>query len=447
MTTALKDLNMAEMNVSQLRAAIKDRYEESKAIEDKYPNGLTRDANHEDYEQVKTLLGDLDLLEDRLAPLEEASERKERITRNVNAYNRPAGGGHRHPEHDGGLAQFVVDPGQQFIDSESYQKALAEGIFNNNRNRVEFVVPMHKETNLLRWGAEQKAIITSGSAVGGALVFNDRRPGIVDLFQRQIVITDMIPRTPTTSDTIEYVREDTFTNSAAFTAEASATTGTSGTKPESALAYSTQTQAVKTLAHWIPVTNRMMADAPALRGLINARLLLGLDLAMESQIIDGDGAGENLTGILRTAGINIESAGSSNNVMDAIFKGRTQVMVTGLARPTGIVVHPNDWQDIRLSRENVASGTLGGYLMGPPNVAGPLTLWGLPVAEAIGIPQNTALVGDFAQGAMIFDREQGQIRTGLINDQFVRNMQTVLAELRMALIVFRPTAFTKVTGV
>jgi HK97 family phage major capsid protein len=446
-TTKLQDLNLAEMNVSQLRSAIKDRYEEAKAIEDRYPNGLTKEASAEDYEQAKSLLGELDVLEDRLLPLEEATARKERITGNVNAYNRSSGG-HRHAQADDVLAQqFMVDPGQQFIDSEAYKHAVETGLLNNNRNRVEFAVPMQKGTNLLQWGVQHKAIFTSGSAVGGPLVMNDVRPGMVDILQRQIVITDMIPRTPTESDTIEYVREDTFTNSAAFTAEASATTGTSGTKPESALAYSTQTAPVKTLAHWIPVTNRMMSDAPALRGLINARLLLGLDLALESQIIDGDGTGENLTGILRTAGINIESAGSSNNAMDAIFRGRTQVMVTGLARPTGIVIHPNDWQAIRLSRENAASATLGGYLMGPPNVAGPLTLWGLPVAEAIGIPENTSLVGDFAMGAMLFDREQGQIRTGLINDQFVRNMQTVLAELRLALVVFRPTAFAKVTGV
>jgi HK97 family phage major capsid protein len=80
-------------------------------------------------------------------------------------------------------------------------------------------------------------------------------------------------------------------------------------------------------------------------------------------------------------------------------------------------------------------------------VAGPLTVFGMPVVEALGAVENTALVGDFAMGAMIFDREQSQIRTGLINDQFVRNMQTVLAELRLALVVFRPSAFAKVTGI
>jgi hypothetical protein len=47
----------------------------------------------------------------------------------------------------------------------------------------------------------------------------------------------------------------------------------------------------------------------------------------------------------------------------------------------------------------------------------------------------------------LFDREQSAIRVGLIDDQFVRNMQTILAEGRWALVVQRPTVFTRVTGI
>jgi HK97 family phage major capsid protein len=63
------------------------------------------------------------------------------------------------------------------------------------------------------------------------------------------------------------------------------------------------------------------------------------------------------------------------------------------------------------------------------------------------MPENTLLTGDFQLGCMLFDREQAAIRVGTINDFFVRNMQVILAELRSALVVFRPTAFARVTGV
>ena len=121
--------------------------------------------------------------------------------------------------------------------------------------------------------------------------------GRAHIFQREINVLDLIPRLQTDSDMIEYVREDTFTNNAAMTAEATATTGTTGTKPESVLAFSSQTSPVRTLAHWIPVTNKTLSDAPQIRGIINSRLLLGLTLALETQILNGDGTGENFLGI------------------------------------------------------------------------------------------------------------------------------------------------------
>ena len=47
---------------------------------------------------------------------------------------------------------------------------------------------------------------------------------------------------------------------------------------------------------------------------------------------------------------------------------------------------------------------------------------------------------------MLWDREEGQVRVGWINDQFIRNIQTLLAELRAAFGVLRGAAFSKVTG-
>jgi HK97 family phage major capsid protein len=71
----------------------------------------------------------------------------------------------------------------------------------------------------------------------------------------------------------------------------------------------------------------------------------------------------------------------------------------------------------------------------------------MPVVESEGITENTGLVGDFSMGASLFDREEGAIRVGTIDDQFVRNMQTILAEMRASLVVWRPTMFCQVTGI
>jgi HK97 family phage major capsid protein len=354
---------------------------------------------------------------------------------------------HADPQEDRLLDQRGAkrrSPGQQFIDADGYQELLKRGAFHGELPPPEFGITLdQRDIGFL----EQRALLQGGSATsGGGFVTPDYQPGFVDIRQRMLTVLDLVTRIPTNSDTISYVREDVFTNAAAFTAEATATTGTSGSKPESALQYSRQTATVKTLAHWIPVTNRMLADAPAIRGVIDSRLLLGLDLTLESQILAGDGTGENLTGVNNVSNILTQALGTDTNI-DAIFKAMIKVMVSGLLYPNATVVHPMQYQNIRLTRESQATATQGGYLLGPPGMIGTPTLWGNPLVLSLGQAVGTIDVADWSSQTMnLFDREQAQVRMGFINDQFVRNMQTLLAELRAAFIAWRPTGICKITG-
>ena len=433
------------MSIPEAKAEIASLYDRAATIENRYPDGLTQDANAEDYNEAKRLLGEIDSLEQKLSGLEDAATQKQRILENQKRLSRPVER-HEQPELEAGQGdgrKAVQMFGQQFIESEDYRNAVKSGVLANPQSRVEFGIQV--KGSLLAY-LTRKALMYSGTGVGGSLIMEDHRPGIIDILQRDTSVLDLIPSTSTTSNLIEYVKEDTFTNNAAEVAEATVTTGTTGTKPESALAYSVATSAVSTIAHWIPITNAMLADAPAMEGIIRNRLITGLNLRLEAELVGGDGNAPNLRGILNTT--NVQTLGlGTDSVVDAAYKAMNQVMVTGLASPTGFVFHPNDWQAVRLSRENAATGTLGGYLYGPPSVQGPQTLWGRPVALAIGMTENTLLVGDFGMGCMLFDRENAVIRVGTINDYFVRNMQVILAELRAAFVVFRPTAFARVTGV
>jgi HK97 family phage major capsid protein len=434
---------MGTMTVSEARSEIKNLFDQADVIEKKYPDGII--TSQEDEGQLKKLLTDIDSLESKLGALEDAHQRRERIMSGLEKYTRPAS--YQVPDPEPGERKRQQSPGDQFLNSRNYRELKQNGTFNSQLARVAFAVTLDDGTSLISWGRraakEGKALVHSGAS---DIIQPDRLPGYLELLQREINVMDLVPRVSTVSDTIEYVREHTFTNAAASVAEASATTGTSGKKAESTLIMEVKTSPVTTIAHWIPITNKMLADAPAMRGIINGRLLLGLDLELEDLLLTGDGTGSDLTGILSTAGINIQGKGTDNEV-DAIFKARTQIRVNGRSRPNAVVLHPNDWQAIRLMRENVATATMGNYLMGPPSQIGATTLWGLPVVESEAISENTGLVGDFAMGATLFDREQASIRVGTIDDQFVRNMQTILAELRAAFVVWRPAAFTRVTGI
>jgi HK97 family phage major capsid protein len=431
------------MNLAQLQTELKSHWERYQELDQKYP-GIPIPAGG-DYEESKYLLGTVDLLEAATAPLQDAAERSQRIAENVKKYTQPAQR-HTHPDAqgDGRGPRDVKSLGEQFLEAAEYKALRDSGLLNSPGFVPQLVVKMGGD--MLK-----KALLYSGSAVGGAFIQEEVLSGIRSpILQRELTVLDLVPRTGTTSNAIEYVRQDTWTNAAATVAESTAfdatALGGANRKPESSFAFSNQTANVKTIAHWVPVTNQQLADAPALRGIIDAQLILGLNLTLESQIISGDGTGSNLTGILNATGINVYGAGSSNNVADAILQGMNQVRVTGLAQPTATVMHPTDWTALRLMRENASTATFGGYLLGPPSVAGPMTLWGRPVVESMGIAENTALTGDF-MWTMLFDREEAIVRTGYINDQFIKNMVTLLAELRAAFVTFRGAAFSKITGV
>lgn len=281
-----------------------------------------------------------------------------------------------------------------------------------------------------------KTLITGDSATSaGAFVVNERT-NIYDkgTFMRPLTIRDLVTPGTTMSDAVEFVRQTAFTNSADVVAEA--TTTSDGEKPQSGAAWEVVTENVKTIAHWIPITRRALADAGQLRMYIDEMLRYGLEEVLETQMISGAG-GADFTGILNTA--NIQSQAWDTNILTTLRKARTKIQVVGRATPTAYVLNPYDWETIDLLQDNEAR-----YYFGGPSAMGNPRLWGLPVVESEAVSQGTGIVADWRKAAL-WDREQAQIFvTDSHSDFFIRNILVLLAELRAAFGVIRPKAFAQI---
>jgi HK97 family phage major capsid protein len=280
-----------------------------------------------------------------------------------------------------------------------------------------------------------KTLITgAGSTSAGPLVFPDFKPLQDVFYARPLTVRDIITVGETGSDTVEYVRITGVTNNAAPTAEATATTGSSGEKPESAMAMARITESVKTIPHWIPATNRALADAPQLRTIIDNFLRYGIEEELEDQILTGNAAGENFDGVLHVAGTTPQAF--DTNIFTTTRKGRTKVRTVGRARPTAYVMNPLDWEKVDLAQDNEARY----YYGGPMNPGNP-RLWGLPVVESEGMTEGTCVVADWKL-AILWDRMQTAISMSNSHaDFFIRNLIAILAEMRAAFGVIRPAAF------
>ncbi|MDX0720872.1 phage major capsid protein [Sinorhizobium medicae] len=278
-----------------------------------------------------------------------------------------------------------------------------------------------------------KATITSATTdtagAAGAAVETTRLPGILALPQRRLTVRDLISPGRMDGNALEYVRETGFTNSAAPVAETAA-------KPESDLKFDLVTTSAKVIAHWMKASRQILDDFSQLRSIIDQRLLYGLAYVEEGQLLNGDGTGQNLHGIIPQA--TAYAAAFTPDAPTAIDTLRLAQLQAALAEypATGHVMHPTDWARIELEKD-----TTGRYIIGnPQGMIGP-TLWGLPVVATQAIAVDKFLTGAFRLGAQLFDRWDARVEAGFVNDDFIKNLVTILAEERLALAVYRPEAF------
>lgn len=275
-----------------------------------------------------------------------------------------------------------------------------------------------------------KTTITSAAGSGGDLIIPDRRPEIIQPAERELTIRDLLLPGRTASNSIEHIVELGFTN-------ASATVAEGALKPESGLTFDMVTTPVRTIAHWIPASKQVLADVPMLMSYIDTRLRFGLKYREEEQLIRGDGAGQNIKGLLEYAipfrEATLSKAGDT--ALDTIRRGVLQVRLAEY-RPTFIVLNPIDWADLELSKD-----AEGRYLFVNVQVGATMQIWRLTVIETTAMGQGEFLIGA-TMGAQIFDREDAAVEVSTEHaDFFVRNLVAIRAEERLALAVNRPESF------
>ncbi len=347
-------------------------------------------------------------------------ERLKALDANDEAANAGNASGER-KTRDGGTPQRKT-LGQMVVSSEQY-KSL--GASPKSMPRVEVK-------------ADE---IVGVSGISSTQHFPIRAERLSEIFPRPRIgldLLDILASGETSSNSIEYVQQATRTNNAAETQELSA-------KPQSVLDWDLVTVPVRTIATYVVTSRQVLEDEPRLRGMIDDELMFMVRQRLQTQLLSGDGTGVNLTGILNTAGIQTRVHATSGARFSATDTRADTIrrMITDLALAffpaDGILLNPVDAEDLELEKD-----TTGQYIKAYDAVA--LRVWRVPVIEHTVITAGTALAGNFSRGAKWYMRNDVTVEAGVINDQFVRNQFTLLAEVRAALTVPYPTAFERATG-
>jgi HK97 family phage major capsid protein len=260
-----------------------------------------------------------------------------------------------------------------------------------------------------------------------------RVPRLAEFAHRPIQITDLFPVGNTSDPLVKWMEETTSTNAAVEIGEGV-------TYPEATFVWTERSSTVRKIAVSIAVTDEQLADVEQVATIIDNRLRFFVQQRLDLQLLNGNGVGDNLLGLLNTPGIQIEPMGA-NTALDAIYNAMTKVRVTGRSTPSVVIIHPNDFAPIRTLKAN------GLYVWGHPSESGVMRMWGVPIVEADVIAENTAVTGDFSNQAMLWMRQGVELLAGYSGTQFVEGKQTIRCSLRGTLAVWRPAAFCTITGI
>jgi HK97 family phage major capsid protein len=399
-----------------------------------------REASVEERAEVGDLMKNIETLKEKKAELEKAIDVEKDVQRLSREVGPPPSEGIELKEGIDSVrsAMQVKSVGEQFVESEGYKSLIERVKSGNGLQQGASTGKIELKAGTLLEGGQGAGLIPVPQVVGGVTE---------TLFER-LTVADILPSGQTNTNSLRYVVEGTATSGAAAVAEGDA-------KPASDLALSTVDEPVQKIATILTVSDEMLEDAQAVQTYINSRLSLFVRIEEEAQLLSGNGTPPNISGLLDRA-INTYAAGTVDDNAVAIFKALNGTRGSSFLEPTAIVMNPANWQATRLLQDTNGQFYGGGPFTGPyggPQGPVPATypaanaLWGMRVVVTSAIGAGTAVLGAFDQAAQVFRRGGLTVEaTNAHSDYFVKNLVAIRAEMREALAVFRPAAFTQVTG-
>jgi len=251
----------------------------------------------------------------------------------------------------------------------------------------------------------------------GNVALSTLEPGVSNIARPKIKVRDIVNMGTTNSKFVTYISQTNQT-AAGWVNEA-------GEKVSGQPAYEEISVEVVKVAGTVKISKEMLADLSFVQSEINSDLMASVDQAIEAGIINGAVGG--LTGVLSIA--QAFSAGTfagavpAANLADVIRIAAAQIELADF-QATHVVLNPADVAALQLTKTSTGEYTYPMFMMEITSIAG------LTIVSSTHITAGTFLVGDFSK-CNVRMREAMNLQVGYVNDDFQRNMVTILCEARL----------------
>jgi hypothetical protein len=230
---------------------------------------------------------------------------------------------------------------------------------------------------------------------------------------------------------VQWTKETGFVPSADIVAEGAV-------KPASSLTFANVVTNFVTVATVTKASLQSLSDVPVLMSWIDNRLSYAVLLRQEQYLLNDATAGL----LVNASALDPAYApGAGATSLDLIGAAISQLQAAGYS-VDGVVLSGVDANKMRLLKNSY-----GEYLWSSPDSAiGTTAVWSVPVVISPSMAAGTFLVGAFGQSTILFDRATLRVDISYENeDDFIKNLCTIRAELRSALAIPVPAGLLKGT--
>ena len=269
------------------------------------------------------------------------------------------------------------------------------------------------------------AVMDIPSAVSGATTQYEKQ--VIEGYRRNLMIADLFSTEQITGNAITFYTES-------GTVEGGPDVVNEGAK-KPMMSFgdpAAKTVSLKKIASYMKETDELVEDTPWLADAINGRGMYEHMLKVEDYLV---------TQLLGTSGVQTGTGLTADDIFKAAMAVETQTQLPADA----VVINPADYQTLRLAKDKNDQYYGGGYFYGQYGQGGIIeqpSIWGLRTVVSPAVPVGEAIVGAFRLGGEVV--KKGGVTVDIANqneDDFVKNIITILIEERLALAVRRPSAF------
>lgn len=283
-------------------------------------------------------------------------------------------------------------------------------------------------------------MLESTNISGGNVPVEQRIAGLNLIATRRVRLMDLFAKGAASSNIISWVYQANRDGSAGGTAEGD-------TKNQIDFDLVVASQAVVKRTAFIKVSTEMLDDIDFIESEIRNELLRLLLLDVEGTSYSGNGTAPAMNGIrtVATAFAAGTFAGTVDNAneADVLTVAMNQIALANQEAPNAILMNPSDITKLKLYKVSTTDRRYIDRLM---FIGETLTLDGVPMIATTLVTAGTYLVGNFNM-ATLYQKEAVTINMGLDGNDWTKNLRTIIAEWRGALVTKNNdrTAFVKGT--